>query len=366
MRKTDFLKRILPLCLLAAAAGAQAPPAIAPAPLLPDREARELYTRTIQLMEAGGFAVPELARAGAPLIENVKQTLESLEFLGWRNPTLHFKMLTNVRAFLLISDAVSKPVPFPEASRRQLAELRDNQLLLEVYFQALVEQLQRQLRDPDRDNLRRYAEANQTLPAPAKEKPRVVFYGDSITDGWRLNEYFPDRDFVNRGISGQITGQMLGRFQSDVVALKPAAALILAGTNDIARGVSPASIQANFMMMGDLADHHGIKMAIATILPVSDYHKDKNPANERTRQRPPQAINDMNAWLKRFCEERGYALVNYFDAMKNAEGLLTIDLADDGLHPNAKGYRVMAPLALAGIEEALKPRQPERRRRRLF
>lgn len=360
------LRFFFALAVAAGAAGQTAPPALAPAPLLPDAEARQLYTRTVQLMEAGGFAAPELARAGAPLIENMKQTMESLEFLGWRNPTLHYRMLSNVRAFLLLSDAVTKPVPFPEASRRQLSELRENQLTLEVYFQALVEQLQRQLREPDRDNLGRYAEANQTLAAPGKQMARVVFYGDSITDGWRLNEYFPGRDFVNRGISGQITSQMLGRFQSDVVALKPAAVLMLAGTNDIARGVAPGTIQANFTMMADLADHHGIKMAIATILPVSDYHKDKNPGWERTRQRPPQAIAEMNAWLKAFCERRGYPLVNYFDAMKNAEGLLTIDLADDGLHPNAKGYRVMAPLAVAGIEAALNPPKPERRRRRLF
>lgn len=358
---------MIALPLLAVVASAQtAPPASAPGALMPDQQARALYTRTIQLMEAGGFAIPELARAGAPLIENIKQTMESLDFLGWRNPTLHYRVLTNVRAFLLIADAVPKPVPFPEASRTQLAELRNNVVTVEVYFQALVEQVQQQLREPDRDNLRRYAEANAKLPPPSPKQPRVVFYGDSITDGWRLNEYFPDRDFVNRGISGQITGQMLGRFQTDVVALKPAAVLILAGTNDIARGVPPAAIQANFMMMGDLADHHNIRVAIATILPVSDYHKDKNPLWERTRQRPPQVIGQMNDWLKRFCEERGYTLVNYFEAMKNAEGLLTVDLADDGLHPNAKGYRVMAPLALAGIESALNPPKPERRRRRLF
>jgi lysophospholipase L1-like esterase len=362
------LVRTLPLLLLTAAALAQqaAPPALAPTGLLSDKEARELYTRTVQLMEAGGFALPELARAGAPLIENIRQTVESLEFLGWRNPTLHYKVLTNLRAFLLVSDAVPKPVPFPEASRAQLAELRSNQATVEVYFQALVEQLQRQLREPDRDNLRRYAEANAQLPPPAAGQPRVVFYGDSITDGWRLNEYFPGRDFVNRGISGQITSQMLGRFQADVVTLKPAALIILAGTNDIARGVPPSTIQANFTMMADLADHHGIKIAIASILPVSDYHKDRNPSFERTRQRPPQVINEMNAWLKSFCQRRGYAYVDYFEAMKNAEGLLTTDLADDGLHPNAKGYRVMAPLALAGIEQALTPPKPEQRRRRLF
>lgn len=362
-----MLKRVLAVMVLTGVTvWAQQPPATGGAALLGEKQSRELYQRTMQLMESGGFAIPELARAGAPLIENMKQTLESLQFLGWQNPTLHYRMLTNLRAFLLISDAVPKPVPFPEASRKQLSELRDHFATVEVYFQALVEDVQRRLREPDRDQLRRYAEQNTRLGPPAPKQPRVVFLGDSITDGWRLNEYFPDNDVVNRGISGQITSQMLARFQQDVIALKPAAVLVLAGTNDIARGVALSTIQSNLTSMADLADLHKIKLILATVLPVSDYHKGVNPRFEMTRTRPPAVINELNAWIRAFCEKRGYVLVNYHDAMKNHEGQLQADLADDGLHPNAKGYRVMAPLALEGIEKALNPPQPERRRRRLF
>src|SRR5207237_853247 len=128
--------------------------------------------------------------------------------------------------------------PFPQEATRQLAELRDNLNRFDVHFRALLDQRESQLRTADRDNLRRYHDANGQLAPPRAGKHRVVFFGDSITDSWRLNEYFPDEDYVNRGISGQITGQMLGRFKADVVDLKPEAVLILAGTNDLARGTS--------------------------------------------------------------------------------------------------------------------------------
>lgn len=363
-----MMNRVLGLILAGAllASAQQAPPATPGARLLTEKESRELYTRTIQLMEAGGFAIPDLARAGLPLIENVKQTIESLQFLGWQNPTLHYRVLTNVRAYLLVSDAVPKPVPFPEQSRKQLSELRDNVAQIESYFQALVEQVQRQLRAPDRDQVQRYAEANTTVPPPNAANPRVVFMGDSITDGWRLNEYFTGKDFINRGISGQITSQMLARMIPDVIALKPQAMIVLAGTNDIARGVAMKTIQNNLEAMADLADKHGIKVIFATVLPISDYHKGVNPAYERSRQRPPGVINELNGWIKGFCEKRGYVLANYFDTIKNSEGMLPADAAADGLHPNAQGYRVMAPVALAAIEKSLNPPQPERRKRRLF
>jgi lysophospholipase L1-like esterase len=336
-----------------------------PDAVLNDAQAKALYQRSLQLMESSGFAMPELARAGAPLMENMRQTLESLDFLGYRSAQLHYKMIDQPEG---VSDGLGRgaeagavPRGVPEATHRTARPSAS----LEVYFQSLVEQLQRSLRDPDRDNLRRYAEANQTLPAPAKDKPRVVFYGDSITDGWRLNEYFPDRDFVNRGISGQITGQMLGRFQNDVVALNPAAVLILAGTNDIARGVPPSAIQANFTMMADLADAHKVKPIFASILPVSDYHKGVNPSYERTPMRPPAVIQAMNAWLKDFCVRRNYVYLDYFTGLADQGGQLKADYADDGLHPNPAGYRVMAPLALAAIEKAVHP-QPEKKKRRLF
>jgi len=317
-------------------------------------------------MESAGFAMPELARAGAPLVENMRQTMESLDFLGYRSAQLHYRMIANLRAFLMVSDAVPKPVPFPEASRRQLAELRDNMATFEVYFQSQIESLQRSLRDPDRDNFHRYAEANTTVPARRPGQSRVVFYGDSITDFWRLNEYFPNRDFVNRGISGQITSQMLARFLPDVAAHKPDAVLILAGTNDIARGTPPATIQSSLTAIADLADHYKIKPVFASILPISDYHKGVNPSFERSTQRPPAAINAMNDWLKAFCARRNYVYLDYFTSLADQAGQLKADYADDGLHPNPAGYRIMAPLALTAIEKALGPPQPQKKSRRLF
>ncbi len=354
-------KNLILAALLAAAAAApqQAQP---PA----DQQILPLYERCLQLIEAGGLASPELGRAGMPLAENMRMALESLRFLGVRQPQLHYRFLANLRAYLLLAESVPKPVDFPAKAREQLAELRDHSLSVESYFLAQIERLENELRQPDRDNLRRYRDANAALGPPNPANPRVVFLGDSITDGWRLNEYFPGRDFVNRGIGGQITGQMLGRFYADVVALKPAAVVILAGTNDIARGVSPEAIRDNIAMMCDLADVHRIKVILSSILPVSDHHKDANPAWEQTRRRPIPAILEMNRWIQAFCEKRGYAYLNYYPALAGPDGQMAPNLADDGLHPNAAGYRVMAPLALAAIEKALGPAKPEPRRRRLF
>jgi lysophospholipase L1-like esterase len=357
---------LLILLLLLPALTAQQQPA---PPVLDDQQILATYERCLQLIEASGVASTELGRAGHPLAENIRQNVESLKFLGIRNPQLHYKVMTNLRAFLLISDAVPKPVPFPEVGRQQLSELRDNLLKIELYFQTQIEQIQADLRAPDRDNLKRYRDANVSLAAPNPASPRIVFYGDSITDFWRLNEYFPGKDFVNRGISGQITGQMLGRFRADVVALKPAAVLLLAGTNDIARGVDPATIANNLTMICDLADTAKIKVILSSILPVSDHHKAVNPAWERTRQRPPAVILELNKWMQTFCEKRGYTYLNYFPALAGADGQLAPNLADDGLHPNPAGYRVMAPLALAAIEKSVSgatSAQPGAKKRRLF
>ena len=202
-------------------------------------------------------------------------------------------------------------------------------------------------------NLRRYAEANGTQAGPVSGKPRVLFYGDSITDGWRLNEYFPERDYVNRGISGQITGEMLGRMQADVIAHRPQAMLILAGTNDIARGVAVGTIQNNLTMIADLCEFHKIKVILASILPVSDHHKAVNPRFEMTKGRPPAVIRELNTWMAAFAKKRGFTYLNYYDSMVDSGGFLKAELADDGLHPNSAGYRVMAPLAQVAIDETV-------------
>jgi lysophospholipase L1-like esterase len=355
------MNRLLLTGLLALAILAQQP-----SPLLTTRAANDLLTRSLQLMEAAMVATPELNRAGAPLLENARQAAQNLRQRAG-NSAFTYAFLNSVKAYLLLSDSVPRPFPVPDEAARQLSELRDIQARIDSHLRALLDQKETQLRSPDRDNLRRYHEANQRLGPPQAGKPRVVFLGDSITDGWRLNEYFPEQDFVNRGISGQITSEMLGRFKADVIDLKPEAVLILAGTNDLARGYSLIAIEDYYTMMADLADKHKIKMIWATVLPVSDYHKDKNPAYEMSKIRPPIYIRALNDWLKSFCEQRGYTYLDYYSATADETGMLKADLADDGLHPNSAGYRVMAPLALAAVQKTITPApQPKQKKKRLF
>jgi lysophospholipase L1-like esterase len=329
-----------------------------PAALMNAQQVNELCARSMQLMEAAAVAVPELARAGAPIVENTKQAAAGLK-LRSGNLQFTYSLLTSLRSFIVLSDSVQKPFPFPPEASRHLTELRDDAARIEAHFHALLDQREAQLRSPDRDNLKRFAEANRLLTPPKDGTRRIVFMGDSITDFWHLNEYFPDRDFVNRGISGQVTGEMLGRFKADVIDLQPAAVVILAGTNDLARGVSLITIESNYAMMMDLADYHKIKVIFASVLPVSDYHKDQNPAWEMTTLRPPLLIRALNDWLKGFCEQRGCTYLDYYSAMADSSGMLKADLADDGLHPNAAGYRVMAPLALEAIEKTTTGPSPQ-------
>ncbi len=326
-----------------------------PNPLLPTAQMNQLCKRLVQLMDAGGVAVPDLQRAAAPIIENAKQSCTALEAKpGTTQPV--FSLMNSLRAYLSLSDAVPKPFPFPETAQKQLIELREDETRLDSHFRALLDQKEARLANPDRDNLKRYAEDNRKLPPADPAKPRVVFFGDSITDLWRLNEYFPDRSFVNRGIGGQITGEMLGRLKADVINLRPSVVVILAGTNDLARGISLTGIEDNLLMIADLCDTYKIKVVMASLLPVSDYHKTENASYERTTTRPPIFINALNEWIETFCANRHHVYLNYHAAMVDSKGELKEDLGDDGLHPNAKGYRIMAPLALEAIQKALPPK----------
>ena len=327
-------------------------------PVLSNTDALNLFRRSMQLVESTAAAVPGLARASAPVLENVKQSFSTLERGDASNAHLTYDVLLNVRAYLSLSDTVPKPYPFPEQGRKQFLELRENVDRLESHFRGLLDRKETQLRSSDRDNLARYAEANARQPRAVDGRPRVVFLGDSITDGWRLNEYFPDRDFVNRGISGQITGQMLGRMKADVIDLHPAAVVVLAGTNDLARGIPVSTIKNNLTMIADLAQKYGIKVLMASVLPISDYHKATNPSFEQSRVRPPVRIKEINDYLKQLCADRGYSYVEYFTPMIDGGGFLMRDLADDGLHPNAKGYRVMAPVVLEAIDRAVSAPKP--------
>lgn len=209
-----------------------------------------------------------------------------------------------------------------------------------------------QVRLRDWPQLNRYAEANAKLaPAAAREK-RVVFMGDSITDFWKLEEYFPGKPYVNRGISGQTTPQMLIRMRADVIALRPRAVMILAGTNDIAGNTGPMTlemIEDNYRSIAELARANRIKVIFASVLPVSDYGK-----GIMTDRRPPEEITALNRWLKEYCAANKFIFLDYFSHMVDEKGMLRADLADDGLHPNEAGYKIMAPLAEAAIRRAVK------------
>lgn len=212
--------------------------------------------------------------------------------------------------------------------------------------------------------LARYRDANAATTSPAKEENRVVFMGDSITDSWddpKYGGFFPGKPYIDRGISGQTTPQMLVRFRADVIALKPRLVLILAGTNDLAGNTGPTTLQAiedNLSSMFDLAHANGIRVIFASVLPVSDYEKTKDGQPIlRTKQRPPEQIIALNAWMKKYAAMHGGIYLDYFSAMADDKGFLREELSEDGLHPNQKGYEVMAPLAEQAITAGLKSRQ---------
>ena len=213
----------------------------------------------------------------------------------------------------------------------------------------------------DFGNLERYKAANATLEPPAAGEKRVVFMGDSITDGWQQPQYggfFPGKPYIDRGISGQTTPQMLIRFRPDVIALQPKVVVILAGTNDIAGNTGPMTleqIEANFESMSELAHANKIRVVLASVMPVSNYGHDRDgkPIDVRDR-RPPEKILELNKWIQSYAESHGDIYLDYFSAMVDDKGLLKAELSNDGLHPNAKGYAIMGPLAEAAIAQALK------------
>lgn len=324
-------------------------------PLLNRGEAVKTYQQIVNLLESTSVAIPELGKAAAPLVENARQDARSLQSTAYDHSAVLYRFLSSVRVYLDLADALPKPYPFADEARKQLIALREQRDRLEVHFRALLESKEQRLRSPDRDNLTRYGEANTSVGPPQPGESRVVFLGDSITDGWRLNEYFPGKPYVNRGIGGQITGEMLGRMKADVIDLKPVAMVVLAGTNDFARGVAIPTIQNNLTMIADLAVTYGIKPVFASILPIHDYNKDQDPNYEQSHRRPPESILAVNRWIEALCKQRGFLYLDYFSAMVDEKGFLKADLAEDGLHPNAAGYRIMGPLAQAAIDRTAAP-----------
>jgi lysophospholipase L1-like esterase len=205
----------------------------------------------------------------------------------------------------------------------------------------------------DWPQLGRYKAENAALGSAASGEQRVVFYGDSITDGWGrrpdTGEFFPGKPYVNRGISGQTTPQMVVRFRQDVINLHPAAVVILAGTNDVAENTGPMTpemTEDNFRSMIDLARANGIRVIIASITPAADYPWRPGAA-------PAGKIVTLNNWLRGYCVTRSVTYLDYYSAMVGEDGGMKEGISFDGVHPNAKGYAIMGPLAQAAIDKAL-------------
>jgi lysophospholipase L1-like esterase len=199
--------------------------------------------------------------------------------------------------------------------------------------------------------LAKFHDDDVKLGAPAAGEKRVVFMGDSITEGWHLDQSFPGKPYVNRGISGQTTPQMLLRFRQDVIDLEPKAVVILAGTNDIAGNTGPETleqIEGNIASMAELAESHHIRVVLCSILPAFDYPWQPGLT-------PAPKIMKINAWLRGYAQSKGFVYVDFHSAMKDDRDGLPPTLSKDGVHPLPAGFALMTTLAEAGIEKALKP-----------
>ena len=197
-----------------------------------------------------------------------------------------------------------------------------------------------------------YHQDNVKLLAQPLEKGRVVFIGDAITEPWDLAHYFPGKPYINRGIPGQTTPQMLVRFYPDVVNLHPAVVVILGGTNDIAHntGLETAQmIEDNFRAMCEIAKANGIKIVLGQMIPVSDYTKTK-----QTEKHPLADIVKINIWLKGYAAQIHAEVADYYSVTVDSQGMLKQGYSDDGAHANDRSYSAMAPVAEAAIERALR------------
>ncbi|HEY3939834.1 MAG TPA: SGNH/GDSL hydrolase family protein [Bryobacteraceae bacterium] len=247
------------------------------------------------------------------------------------------KFLVFLSVLIAASQAVAQvaaPPAAPDLSKLQTQLARDQRIL------------------QDWPNLARYREENANLAPPAAGVDRVVFMGDSITDGWgrHYGKFFPGKPYLNRGISGQTTPQMLVRFRQDVIDLKPKVVVILAGTNDIASNTGPeslADIEGNLTGMVELAKADQIRVVLSSVMPVCDYIK------PQTARRPPETILALNAWIKDYCDKNGLVYLDYYTAMLDDHKMLKKELTFDGLHPNDAGYEVMSPLASEAIAKVL-------------
>ncbi len=223
--------------------------------------------------------------------------------------------------------------------------------------QSQVEKMKKTLEDWA--NLSRYRDENAQLPTAPAEGNRVVFMGDSITDAWGRSRgkgtFFPGKSYVNRGISGQTTPQMLIRFRPDVIALNPKVVVILGGTNDLAGNTGPETleeIEGNLASMAQLATANNIKVVLSSVMPVCD------SIRPQTERRPPAKIISLNAWIKGYTTLNHHGYLDYYSAMVGENGMLKKELTVDCLHPNDAGYALIQPLAQRAIDTALAANQP--------
>jgi lysophospholipase L1-like esterase len=205
----------------------------------------------------------------------------------------------------------------------------------------------------DPANKKRYREANAQLPTPVPGEKRVVFIGDSIIDNWKLEKSFPDGKYINRGIGGQRIPQICARFADDALALKPRAILVLAGTNDLAAGESDDNIVANLESIIRLCHDKHVPVIICSLLPVSDYHQDKNANYARTAKRPPERIAAINRKFESLCSRETAFYLDLHKNIADSTDRMPARYSEDGLHPNAEGYALLAPLVSAEIESVL-------------
>jgi len=203
----------------------------------------------------------------------------------------------------------------------------------------------------DWPNLNRFRNENTSLGLPKPVEKRIVFIGNSITEGWKnvCPAFFTDNGYINRGISGQTTPQLLVRFRADVINLKPAVVLILAGTNDIAGNTGPSTLEMiadNIYSMAELAKSNGIKAILCSVLPVYDYPW-------KPGLKPAEKIATLNEMLKAYASENGLVYLDYYSPMKDDRKGLKAEYSADGVHPNEAGYKVMMPLCQDAIKKAL-------------
>jgi len=203
----------------------------------------------------------------------------------------------------------------------------------------------------DWPDLGRYQEANAKLGAPVSGAPRIVFMGNSITDFWIKTspDFFSKNHYIDRGISGQTTPQMLVRFRADVIHLHPQVVLILAGTNDLAGNTGPSTlemIEDNLASMAELAKMNGIKVILCSILPAYDY-----PWKPGTY--PAEKIKELNKWIADYARLKGFVYLDYYSSLVDDRGGMKQGDSKDGVHPNLAGYQIMEPLAVSAIGQAL-------------